>query len=56
MKTKEVIKEMSNEGFILSSSFKNNIYTVKIEKEGIVYSRTGSDFEQCVKSLKFDMR
>ena len=56
MKTKEVIKEMSDKGFILTSSFKNNVYTVKIEKEGIVYSRTGTDFEQCVKSLKFDIR
>lgn len=56
MTTKEIIKTINDEGFMLSSSFKNNKYTVNIDRNGVRYVRTGADFDQCVKSLKFDIK
>jgi len=52
----EIIKEMKGEGYTLSSSYKNNKYTLNLDGNGLRYTRIGTDFDQCLKSLKFDIK
>ena len=49
-------EEIHNNGFVISSTFKNSIYTVVAERDGLVFIRTSDSYPNAVISLWFDIR
>ena len=54
--TTETLKKLTDEWFTNSSVFRNGVHTVKTSKNGLEYTRTGVDLEQCIKSLYYDIK